>query len=57
MIQEGLEEYSKKMITKEQKQTIEKIIYRLHIEVVKTMKKLPKEQLFFSWKEKEWGKS
>ena len=44
------------MITEEQRCTIEKIVWRLHKDVVKTMKDLPKEQ-FFSWKEKEWGKS
>jgi len=40
------------MITEEERKFIETIIFRTNIEVVKTMKKIPKGQLF-SWKVEE----
>jgi len=40
------------MITEKERKYIETIIYRTNVEVVKTMKKIPKGQ-FFSWKGEE----
>ncbi len=41
------------MITKEQKESIEKIIRRLKPEIIKTMKKIKPEH-FFGWKEEKY---
>jgi hypothetical protein len=40
------------MINEEERKFINTIIYRTNVEVIKTMKKIPKEQ-FFSWKFEE----
>ncbi|MFA6201182.1 MAG: hypothetical protein WC679_12340 [Bacteroidales bacterium] len=40
-------------MTPEEKRLIAEIVWRLNIEVIKTMKQIPKGQLF-CWKEKEY---
>ena len=40
------------MINEEERKFIETIIYRTNVEVIKTMKKIPRGQ-FFSWKGEE----
>jgi hypothetical protein len=39
----------KEMMTPEEKRLIDKVIWRLNVEVIKTMKRIPKGQLF-CWK-------